>query len=72
MGLNVELQVATQKLWHYKKEAHKLYTKWRSRPEPMSIDDQQVSKHLFRVGNVFEDQAQQLDEWGEWIELSLE
>jgi len=74
LGLNVELQVATQKLWHYKHEAHKLYTKWRSRPEPMSAQDQELSKALFRIGNVYENEhsPEELDEWSDWIELGLE
>lgn len=51
-GLDIEVQITTTKLWTYKGEAHKIYDKWRSSPQPMDKFDKNLSKQLFSKGNI--------------------
>lgn len=53
-GLDVELQVMTEKLWNYKEAAHGIYTKWRSKKGVIDKFDSNLSKKLFNLGNVRE------------------
>lgn len=53
-GVNAEIQVMTRKLWNYKHQAHKVYTKYRSGGEyddKIKKLDTQMSKELFSRGN---------------------
>lgn len=53
-GFDSELIVSTKKLWRYKEEAHKIYTKWRSSEKPVPKEDIAYSKFLFSKGNLVE------------------
>lgn len=53
-GMLCEIQVMTKKLWAYKKQAHKIYGKYRSGNDANSAAaqlDKQLSKRLFDKGN---------------------
>lgn len=49
---DVELIDSTKKLWNYKEEAHKLYSKWRSAKQEIPKADMELSKKLFSIGNI--------------------
>lgn len=55
-GIIVELQVMTKKLWAYKEEAHKIYTKNRSKiSQAVDKFDMFTSKKIFSLANIKEE-----------------
>lgn len=54
-GILVELQVMTKKLWNYKKNAHDIYTRSRSKPGGPDKFDRHMSKLIFSKGNLGEE-----------------
>lgn len=53
-GVKAEIQLMTKKMWSYKEQAHKIYTKYRSLKD---VDDKlkkldlELSKKIFKLGN---------------------